>query len=179
MNSQSMIKLIRRVLMSGFASRQLPIRVQQNFSAIKTTAPYEPTFFIHRLNTTPFGWQSRKAQMVAGKALNTQTQNLQTTFQINASVLAVPPELQTEDDKTSYDYAVMGMQILQSQEMLDACKSLGVNVLRVGAVFENWVQDESDNWESEPSFDITLCHKDVLEAPVGKVSEVGNVFQGI
>lgn len=162
-------RLIRESLLSGFTEQGIAVSVQRNMQQRWNQTPSNPTLVYHRIATTPVHWTYHKSKVVAGKDLNEHHSNSLVSYQINAIVPNVNPEDETEDTLLAEDYLTKARMILQSRNFLEVCKGLGINVLSVTSVADVTVQNESDNWESQPSFDITLAIKDVLTQSVGRV----------
>ena len=59
--------------------------------------------------------------------------------------------------------------ILQSKPMLDALKSAGMGMQVVKAIQSNYIQNEKEQWENVPSFDLVICHKLTLAHSTGVV----------
>lgn len=171
MNELKLFALIRKVLIEGFAAQGLSdVRVKRNYQAVKTSAPASPTIVMHRIDSQRIGWQSRNFQFKADRAIDTAYEHHAITFQFNALIPAVEPEDETEDTLTPSDLLEMAAMILQSRQMLEACKAAGVGVAPIGAIRPNWQQDENDNWEHAPSFDMIMLVKKALITSVGVVT---------
>ncbi|XAO54187.1 tail completion protein [Yersinia phage vB_YenM_P744] len=179
MNNNQMVKLIRDVLMSGFTDKGLPIRTKRSYSSVKTSAPNSPTLFIHRINTERVGWQSRNTRINNSQPEIEGEQNLITTFQVNALVPSISPEDETLEDMDANDYLTIASMLLQGQVMKETCKSLGVNILPIKPITQNWVQNENDNWEPEPMFEVSICHKEILTTKINKVTEFRSGIYGV
>lgn len=171
-------RLIRSALLTGFTEQGITIGVQRNMQQRWTQTPSNPTLVYHRIATTPVHWTYSKVKVIAGKDLYEHHSNKLVTFQINAIVPNVKPEDENEDTLLAEDYLTTARMILQSRNFLEVCKGLGINVLNVTSVADVTVQNESDNWESQPSFDITLALKDVLTQSVGRVESFdSNIYR--
>lgn len=169
MNEIRLRKLIRESLLSGFTEQGLTISVQRNQQQLWAQTPSNPTLVYHRIATTPVHWTYSKTKVVAGRDQTEHHSNKLVTYQINAVVPNVNPEDETEDTLLAEDYLNTARMILQSRNFLAVCKGLGINVLSVTSVADVAVQNESDNWESQPSFDVTFAVKDILTQSVGRV----------
>lgn len=164
MNNNLFMNLIRNVLKRGFAEQGINnIRVMQNFQGKKTNSPDTPTVAVHRIDDRPVHWQSRKAVSDGDDKLIREEQSWITTFQFNAFVPRVEPELETMDDVSSEDLLRIARMILQGQRMLDTCKQAGFGLLPAATTSPNWVQDEHDNWVNEPSFNLEIATKQRLD----------------
>ena len=168
MNEIQLFTLIRSVLLQGFsATGRSDVRVKRNYASTKSSAPDAPAIIMHRIDTQRVGWQSRNFRLTETEARDTNVQNHAITFQFNA---LVPTELEDSESLTANDLLDTAAMILQSRLMLDACKNSGIGIERISAIRSNYVQDENDNWEPEPTFDIIVVVKKELVISVGVVT---------
>ena len=77
-------------------------------------------------------------------------------------------------DMTAADLLRIARMIAVAQR--PRLKSLGINILHINTIAEVQVQNESDNWEYQPSFDITFSVKQELTTDVGRVTEFTHHF---
>lgn len=177
MNERALEKLIRDNLVMGFASLSLPIRAQRSYQATNHAAPAIPTLVFHRIATTPVHWVYRK--VLFNPDVVEHHANKLVTFQLNALVVEPEPGLETADDMTAGDYLDKARMMFQSADFLAACKAVGINVLHITTMADIPVQNESDEWESQPSFDVTFAIKDVLSQSVKRADEVRLKIQSV
>lgn len=171
MNNNRFMKLIRSVLLTSLNEQGVNnARVVQGYQKKTTSAPTSPVIVIHRMDDETVGWTSRvnkTTQTFPPKRVALPTtrneQNFITTFQINALVPRKNPEDETVNDVSADDLLRMTYIILQSQQMLDACKDEELGLLKASPILPNWVKDEHDNWENEPSFNLLIASKETLE----------------
>jgi len=171
MNEIQLFTLIRSVLLQGFAATgRDDVRVKRNYASTKSAAPAQPAIIMHRIGSSRVGWQSRNFRLTETEARDTNVQNHAISFQFNA---LVPTELEDSESLTANDLLDTAAMILQSRLMLDACKEAGIGIQHIGEIRSNYVQDENDNWEPEPSFDIIVVVKKELIISVGVVTSTG------
>lgn len=171
MKEIALFQLIRTVLLNGLAAQGVTgARVKRNYQAVKTSAPVAPTIIMHRIDSQRIGWQSRNFTLSADRGVNTAYQHHAITFQFNALVPPVAPEDETADTLTPSDLLELAAMILQSAPMLVACKAAGIGVQPITGIRSNWVQNENDNWEHEPSFDMIVLVKKALITSVDVVT---------
>lgn len=165
MTNNSFLKLVRSVLLQGFATQGITgVRVQQGFQKRTTSAAVGPVIVIHRIDDEAVGWESRRVKRrFDGTLSTTNEQNFVSTFQFNALAPRPDPQEETVDDRSSDDYLRLALMFLQGQLMIDSCKKVGLTVFKATVVSPNWVKDEHDNWENEPSFNLQIASKEVLE----------------
>lgn len=169
MNELQLFKLIRAVLLAGFDSQDMDnVRVKRNFAPTKSSAPDSPVIIMHRIDSQRVGWTGRTFSLTNIEARETAVQNHAITFQFNALVPVETEE--TEDTLTANDLLDTAALILQSRLMLEACKAAGIGIERISAIRSNYVQNENDNWEPEPSFDLVVDVKKTLVTSVNVVT---------
>ncbi len=164
-------KLVRGVLIAGFAEQGMPVRVMQSYSGISSGPPDVTAIIMHHIGTERVGWQSRKGEVVGIAASVVEKQNVAETIQFNVVLPFVPPENETINTPTAQSVLTLASMILQSKPMLDALKPVGMGVLAVKAIQSNYIQNENERWENVPSFDLVICHKLTLTHSVGVVDE--------
>lgn len=173
MTNNQFMALVRGVLRRGLELQGVAnVRILQNYQGKKTSAPETPCLVFHRVDDQPRHWQYRHTAItdVANRKITqTEYQNFETTFQVNALVPRVAPEDEDINDVSAEDLLRVAHMLLQGQLMLDVCKKAGVGILHVSTFTPNWVQDEHDNWEAEPSFNIVIATKQELKWEVPAV----------
>lgn len=165
-------KLIRQVLIAGFAGNGTTVRVMQGYSGVSTGPPAVAAIIMHHITTERVGWQSKKPRIVNGKPTLIEEQNAAETIQFNAVLPFVKPEDESGDTPTVQDFLTTASMILQSHAMLSALKSAGMGVPIVKPITSNYIQNEAEQWENVPSFDLVICHKLTLTHDVGKVEQI-------
>lgn len=169
MTELQIFKLIRIVLLQGFAGQDMDnVRVKRSYASTKSSAPDAPAVIMHRIDSLRVGWSSRTFSLTETEARQTTSQNHAITFQFNA--LVPVEEEETDDTLTAGDLLDTAALILQSRAMLDACKAAGIGIERISAIRSNYVQNENDNWEQEPSFDLVIDVKKELITSVNVVT---------
>lgn len=169
-------KLIRDVLIAGFAGQGMTVRVMQSYSGVSTGPPKVPAIIMHHITTERVGWQSRKPRVNNGNPEIVEHQNAAETIQFNAVLPFVKPEDETVDTPTVQGVLTVASMILQSHQMLSALKAAGMGMQVVKPITSNYIQNESERWENVPSFDLVICHKLTLTHDVGKVEEITSGF---
>lgn len=162
-------RLIRSVLIAGFSEQGMTVRVKQNYSDTSSGPPDVPAIIMHHIGTERVGWQSRKGEVVNAADRVVERQNVAETIQFNAVLPSVKPEDETVDTPTVQGVLTLASMILQSKPMLDALKSAGMGVQVVKAIQSNYIQNEKEQWENVPSFDLVICHKLTLAHSTGVV----------
>jgi len=164
-------KLLRDLLIAGFADQGLAVRVMQSYSGISTGPPDVPAIIMHHIGTERVGWQSREVKITNSLGEETERQNAAETIQFNAVLPFVRPEDETTDTPTVQGVLTIASMLLQSRAMLDAVKAAGMGIQVVKTITTNYIQNEKEQWENVPSFDLVICHKLTLTHSVGVVNE--------
>ncbi|HAW0896327.1 TPA: hypothetical protein JLK53_004044 [Escherichia coli] len=162
-------RLIRSVLIAGFAEQGMTVRVKQSYSEVSSGPPDVPAIIMHHIGTERVGWQSRRGEVVNATGRVVERQNVAETIQFNAVLPFVKPEDETVDTPTVQGVLTLASMILQSKPMLDALKSAGMGMQVVKAIQSNYIQNEKEQWENVPSFDLVICHKLTLAHFTGVV----------
>lgn len=165
-------KLIRDVLIAGFAGQGMTVRVMQSYSGVSTGPPAVPAIIMHHITSERVGWQSRKPRLTSGNPEIIEHQNVAETIQFNAVLPFVKPEDETVDTPTVQGVLTTASLILQSHSMLTALKAVGMGMQVVKPITSNYIQNESEQWENVPSFDLIICHKLTLTHDVGRVEQI-------
>lgn len=186
MNERELQLTIRQMLLTGFASQNMPVRVQRNYQQRSTGTPDVPTIVYHRIATAPSGWQYRKHERLDKTAPNgdpyfvakeTHLSNEVITFQFNAIVKDPAPDDESITDVTASDLLLKARMIFVAERT--RLKSLGVNILHITTVADVMVQNESDNWEEQPSFDLQFAVKQELSREVGAATQLTGSIQRV
>ena len=164
--------LLRQVLIAGFAEQGMTVRVMQSYAGVSSGPPSVPAIIMHHISTERVGWQSCKAVMVDDTGKVIEQQNAAETIQFNAVLPFISPEDETEQTLTAQDVLTMASMLLQSRAMIDAANSAGMGLQVVKAITTNYIQNEKEQWENVPSFDLVICHKLTMTNTVGKVEQI-------
>lgn len=174
MNERRLQQIIRDILMSGFNQQGLPIRVQRSYQQRNHAAPSTPTLVYHRIGTVIAGWQYRNSQKIQTDdgyiGRTTHSSNELITFQFNAIVVEPEPADETVDMLSASDYLSKARMIFMASP--PNLKPMGINVLHVTTVADIWIQNESNNWELQPSFDLQIAVKQELVQDVNVVTNL-------
>ncbi|SUW63477.1 Uncharacterised protein [Buttiauxella agrestis] len=168
----AIFKLLRDVLIAGFAEQGMQVRVMQSYTGVSTGPPAVPAIIMHHIATERVGWQSHQLRADAGNPVLIEKQNVAETIQFNAVLPEVNPEDETIDTLSAQGVLTMASMILQSHRMILAVKAEGMGVQVVRSITSNYIQNESEQWENVPSFDLVICHKLTLTHDVGVVEEI-------
>lgn len=169
MTELAIFKLIRDVLLAGFAAQGMgAVRVKRSYASTKSSAPDAPAIIMHRIDSQRVGWSGRRFYKEDNAGHQVTMQNHAITFQFNALVPVEDEE--SLDTLTAGDLLDTAALILQSRAMIDTCKAAGIGIERISAIRSNYVQNENDDWEQEPSFDLVVDVRKELITSVNVVT---------
>lgn len=148
-----------------------PVEVQQKQQPTKQGIPSAPAIFVEKLFDHRYGWVAVLQEETSDptKLLETENQLYNTTFQISALALQDPSRI---DLPTASDLCSDACAILQSRYALQEFTAAKIAVFRVSDVQNNYVTDDQDRQEAEPSFDIVLSYTRTIATPIDKISRV-------
>ncbi len=115
-----------------------------------------PTLYFFKVFSKRYGFLGRDDVWVASQMVHTETQFVESTFQISALVLQNPA---TPNQYTASDLVYEASSIMQSDQTLDTLNNGGIGILRVAELRNPWFVDDRDNFEASPSFDFTLVYE--------------------
>lgn len=105
----------------------------------------------------------QRAMQTIGGEVTTQTQQLQSTFQINALSTQNPNNIA---QLTPGDLLAYAAAILQSQATIAALQAQNVGILKIHTLRNVYFKDDRARFESSPSFDFALTHKQIIVSSV-------------
>lgn len=101
--------------------------------------------------------------------LETNTQVMETTFQISAFVIQDVSNLNLPTASDALNHVCL---YLQSFQTIEALKQLGVSTMRVTDLRNPFFIDDNERFEGNPTFDIVLQHERTVEFITPAVSKV-------
>ena len=162
--------LLRSVLVDGLTSRGITANVKQSNQPRQQGIPTTATVFFFHVGTINVGYPEKKDVWNSGNDNfdHTETQNRESRWQINALAPQLPSSTTA---MTAADYALAAAAIMQSDSTIVALKNAGVGVQHITNVRSVWFQDEKQQNEENPTFDVILSHQDIstISTPVVRV----------
>ena len=148
--------------------------VKQSFQPTQQGVPTAPTVFIHKIMDNRFGFPQEAYKWNEGlqRMVNTTTEIMRTTYQVNALFIQDPANTV---QLTAGDLVNASAQILQSDFMVEILRENGIGLERVTQITTTYFQDDRDRHETSPSFDFTITHKNITirHAPIVSTIEEG------
>lgn len=172
MRENDIYKLIRQLLVEIAPKRfPTPLGYQLSFQPTQEGRPSTPTVFFAAIGNYRYGWMSRESKWdsAAGSMRLHETQAMETTVQFSAYLgNSTDPNAATPSDALS---AVCG--VMQGEEFIEKARIFGIQVLRVTDQKIIPFQNESNQWERMPTFDIVIKHTDYFVDSV----QIVNAFE--
>ncbi len=145
-----------QLIVDGFTTTVVKQSNQPTMQGINTA----PTVYFFKVANKRYGflgrndvWDSVHSQMV-----HTESQYIESTWQFSALVLQNPSNLALP---TASDLINDVASIMQSDKTRDILNASGVGVLRITDIRNPYFQDDRDNFEASPSFDITFVYQNI------------------
>jgi hypothetical protein len=138
--------------------------VSQKDQPTQQGIPTVPQVFFEKLFDIPYGYPqlSYSYDSVNNVMTETETQLVETTFQISAFVIQDPTDLTIP---TASDVANFIRSYITSRFNLRGWKAQNVNVLRVTRVTNPYIEDDRHRNEAAPSFDLVMTHQRTIANP--------------
>lgn len=180
MTDFELFSAIRQILVDNLPLNGMAgATVVQNFQPTTQGRPAGPAIYITKLFDTRYGHTKRtelydpSTPLPEGPDfLHTETQFMESTFQINATY----PQNPNVITPTASDLANTGCMILASDRAMDFLRPLGAKPLRVGQVRNPQFVNDADQFEAVPSFDFILTHQRAITTRTPAAQSIEDVF---
>ena len=166
MLDNELIEIFRPIIISGLSDYGISnIDVVQKYQPTTEGIPSNPTVFFFKVTDHRYGWVGRDSVWNPNTEVmeSTETQDYETTFQVNA---LVPQSPGVDSGLTASDVVNSVAAILQSESTLAVFKNNDIGILRITDVRNPYFSDDKDRWEADPSFDFVVTHKQIRTVPV-------------
>lgn len=174
MNDNALIAAFGTQLETSITSAGWNYVVVQKDQPTQEGAPSGPTVFLEKLFDHDYGFPSVSNAYDSVNNIYTQTEKqiVETTFQISALVPQNPNDLSIP---TAADVVKQVKLWIQSRVSIAALYDLNIAMLRVTDIRTNWFDDDSEQFENHPNFDIIVQHEDSITMVVpAAASAVGS-----
>lgn len=145
-----------QLIVDGFTTTVVKQSNQPTMQGINTV----PTVYFFKIGDKRFGflgrndvWDSIHSQMV-----HSESQYIESTWQMASLVLQNPSDLSIP---TASDLINEVSSIMQSDKTRDILNASGIGILRITDVRNPYFQDDRDNFEASPNFDITFVYENI------------------
>lgn len=163
MLDNQLIQLFLPIIKHGLIANGLTnVSVKQAYQPTQQGVNTNATVYFFKVSDHRYGWVGRVNTWNAdtGQMIYTETQNYETTFQINALVIQDP---KTPNQYTASDLVNTVAQIMQSASTVQTLIDSDVGIYRITDIRNPYFMDDKDRFEASPSFDFTLTHKQISQ----------------
>lgn len=168
MQDNDLIKVFLPIITAGLTADGFEdVVVQQSNQPTQQGINTAATVYFFKMSNKRYGFLGRSNEWdsLNDIMVHTETQKVETTFQISALVLQDP---NNPDQYTASDLVNEVASIMQSDQTLDILNQNEIGILRITDVSNGYFTDDMDNFEAVPSFNFTLVYYDtrVSEVPI-------------
>jgi hypothetical protein len=163
--------LLVSVLNAGLAVRGVAATVQKDNQPRQQGVPSAAVILFHHVGTVNVGWPAKQDVWNAanGNFDHIETQRRESRYQI----AALAPQTPSDPTKfTPADFVNSAAAIMQSDATIATMLAAQVGLRHITDIRTIYFQDDKDQNEENPSFDIVLSHQDVFTTSTPKVNAV-------
>lgn len=170
---KQLFKIVGDLLVAGFAastSPQIspPIIVKQAAQPNMQGTPTGPVIFMTKLPDYRYGSRGIVDEWIpdtigGGVEQHTETQQYESTFQLNALSTQDPDDLAQPTAADLLNYAAY---IMQSMATIATLNAQDIGIERITQVRNVPFKDDRDQFEYSPSFDFVLTHKQIVTTEI-------------
>lgn len=144
------------------------VSLARNFQQTQQGAASGPYVYFVKIGDRRHGSPGRKdtLNILADNFTHEETQVYETTYQLSAWIPQTPANVTS---LTESDILNIVSCIIQSDDLLAAFRAAGVGILRVTDVRNPYIEDDRDQFEAVPSFDVVLTHTRKIAATIPAV----------
>lgn len=161
MFDNAMIVALRSALVARFAARGMgAVKVLQNFQPTQQGRATGPAiYFQHLPQDKRYGWPEKRDRWVEADQTfeHIESQQMESTYQFSS---VAPQDPANDTELTPADYAKAAAAAFQSDAVMDALRLAGIGVLRVTTVRIGYSDNDREQFQQDPSFDVTFTHRD-------------------
>lgn len=158
MRDIELFTLMRQQLVAQVPLRYAdPLGYLMRYQPVQEGRPNAPTLWFYKVVDRRRGQRKTASKWNGAQMLRTEQQLMETTIQISATKDYTQNEALTPSDCVNIVCGVM-----QSDRWIESLRPQHVQVLRVSDVNMTRPLNDSDQWEEQPSFDITFMHTDTF-----------------
>lgn len=181
---KQLFKIIRDLLVAGFAATTTPpspiptgLEVKQANQPTQQGVPVGPVIFMTKLPDNRYGFRGTSDiwDAEAQKKYHTETQQYESTFQLNCLITQDPTDTAQPTQIDVLNYAAY---IMQSDATIRTLQAQGIGIERVSQIRQTPFQDERDRFEYSPSFDFVLTHKQSVTSEIDVLQSIElNIYE--
>lgn len=182
MRTNELFALVRSTLLAGLTDMGLTVAVEQRYQPGTMGMDSAANIGMMMVTSNRVGVMKRKELQPVAPATDFTHQEIQwweTTLQISAlcRLDATDPNYLTL--MTAMDIAKAASDILQGDKGLAAMGAQRVRPLRITSIRQIHFVNDSDQYEANPSFDITLSHVQTVSGTTPPVSQFEGQAAGV
>lgn len=166
-------------LIAGFRAALLPrlpgVEIVQGYQPTTQGVPDGPALVLYAVTDVDYGWVKRSQvwDEPTQQFVTQETQIRETTLQVNAVIPGIGLSAETPAELCSRARAH-----LRSDVVLADLRASGLSILRVRDTRRVWTaQADGGQPESNPSFDVTVRHSDILTATAPAVTATAIIIE--
>jgi hypothetical protein len=170
MTDNELIRLLIPLIRDGLRPLGISdIEIKKQYQPTQQGTPGGNVLFLHKIGDYRYGFPERKDvwDREAGNFAHTESQWMQTTFQVNA---LIPQDPKHTDLPTASDVLNLTACILQSDATRQTLQSHKVGIYRMQDIHQIYFVDDRDRFEASPSFDFTLTHRRTITSRAPSVN---------
>lgn len=161
MKDNELIIAVRTVTLARLAAPSYglgTLELKQSFQPTQQGVSSVACLFMHKITDRRYGSPQRKEQWneVLLQFDYVESELIETTFQCNA---LAPQDPANNTELTPADYVKAFARALQSDPVLIALQAQGVGVLRITEIRSGYTSNDKEQFQQEPSFDVTFTHR--------------------
>jgi hypothetical protein len=159
--------LLRSVIVAGLAVRSITAEVKAANQSRQQGVPSGPAIFFFHVDTLDVGWPKKFNVWNPTTSVFdvTKTQRRESRWQIGS----LAPQTPSTTAMTSADYALAVKSILSDDVAINTFAASGVGIQHTTLARSVWFQDDKNQNEENPSFDVILSHQEVVVSHVSKI----------
>lgn len=171
MNDNTLTALIRQSL--------LTVMTGQSIASFPVVGAFQPDsqgrvpdgIYLHPTGDTRYGWQARYDEFDpdSGDQTHVEEQWHESTYQVQGFARQNPANLALPTAKDLTDTVAM---LMQSQPFRQLLRAQGVGIQRITQVRAPFFVNDQDNFEMNPSFDITFTHKRIITQVTPSITDL-------
>ncbi len=174
MTDNELFRILLLIIRDGLAVDGInDVTVLQAFNPTQQGVLTSPAVYLSKLYDYRYGWLYRDQSNVPAGIQCEQTQQVETTFKISALVIQNPL---TPNQYTASDLVNKVTMILGSIENVEYLATLGLGILVIKQVGNDYDVDDRDQFEASPAFNLTISHKNTRTILVPRVQSVESVI---
>lgn len=168
LDNQVIISL-RSALVPRLAARMINAEVKQGNQPTQQGVPEGALISLFKITDKQYGYPERSTEWdEADQVMRaTESQQMESTYQFTA---IAPQDPANDFELTPADILKAAAAVLRSDGARAALLADGVSVLRVQDIRTGYTVDDSGEFSANPSFDITVTHRDTTTEIIGIIN---------